>query len=348
MDSTNRNNLSSERVQSMSLPFASSFVPATNKLEVVNRISNLTNSGNETLGPGSKEKKSVVMNLAAGLDIPFSTTETKQEIASGIARVLGATWSDECQSVGQTLTLTGLNLLLESAERYISQIGSESRPNPGGNNFQTELEEIAPVVKRNSPRLMDGETCVNEMKNLGHSQWRQPEWHGFYFEMKARNALVAKLGGGPEKVLNTAFDYVRNHVWDLKVHSNNQSTGARNPSCQLNDKQSFREAAKVSGVGLIVLSGISIRDSEFAAWHRQFRGRPPKEGGRPLVRRFESESLDFYFFKNEDEVRKAEELQILKNFAQGRQQSGSLRNPKFLLNTTLAMDSEYHRLGYEF
>ena len=66
------------------------------------------------------------------------------------------------------------------------------------------------------------------------------------------------------------------------------------------------------------------------------------------MRRFESESLDFYFFKNEDEVRRAEELNILKNFAQGRQQSGSLRNPKFLLNTTLAMDSEYHRLGYEF
>ena len=64
----------------MSLPFANSFVPATNKLEVVNRISNLTNSGNETLGPGSKEKKSVVINLAAGLDIPFSTTETKQEL----------------------------------------------------------------------------------------------------------------------------------------------------------------------------------------------------------------------------------------------------------------------------
>ena len=348
MASNDRRGSSSESVQSMSLSFPNSFVPATNKLEVVNRISNLTNSGSETLGPGSKEKKSVVMNLAAGLDIPFSTTQTKQEIASGIARVLGATWTEECQSVGQTLTLTGLNRLLESAERYISLIGSESRPNPGGSVFQIELDEIAPVVERSFPRLMDGETCVNEMKDLGHSKWKETEWHGWYFEMKALNALVSKLGGEPKKVLRTEFDYVRNHIWDLKVHSNHQMNRRKNPTCQLNDKESFLEAAKSSGVGLIVLSGESIRDLDFAAWHRQFRGKPAKEGGKPLVRRFESESLDFYFFKNEDEVRRAEELNILKNFAQGRQQSGSLRNPKFLLNTTLAMDSEYHRLGYEF
>ena len=337
-----------ENMKSMNLPFINSFVPATNKLEVVNRISNLTNSGRQTLGPGSKEKKSVVINLAAGLDIPFSVAQTKQEIASNIARVLGATWTDECQSVGQTLTLSGLNILLESAERYISMIGSESRANPGGNAFETELRKIAPVVKRYSPRLMDGETCVNEMKNLGHSQWRQTEWHGFYFEMKVCNALVSKLGGGPEKVLNTPFDYVRNHVWDLKVHSNNKRTDGKNTGCQLNDRESFRQAAKISGVGLIVLSGESIRDSEFAVWHRRFRGSTPKEGGRPLVRRFDSESLDFYFFKDEYEIKRAEKLNILKNFAQGRQPDGSPRNPKFLLDTTLAIDSEYHRLRYEF
>ena len=337
-----------ESVKSMYLPSTDSFVPATNKLEVVNRISNLTNAGRQALGPGSKEKKSVVMNLAAGLDIPFSTAQTKQEIASNIARVLGATWTDECQSVGQTLTLIGLNILLESAESYISLVGSESRVNPGGNAFETELRELAPVVKRYSPRLMDGETCVNEMKNLEHSQWRQTEWHGFYFEMKVCNALVSRLGGGPEKILNTPFDYVRNHVWDLKVHSNNKRTDGKNTGCQLNDRESFREAAKVSGVGLMVLSGQSIRDSEFAVWHRRFRGSPPKEGGRSLVRRFESESLDFYFFKDEDEIRRAEKSNILKNFAQGRQADGSLRNPKFLLNTTLAIDSEYHRHRYEF
>ena len=41
------------------------FVPARNKLEAVARISNLTNSGPETLGPGSKEHKSVVLKELA-------------------------------------------------------------------------------------------------------------------------------------------------------------------------------------------------------------------------------------------------------------------------------------------
>ena len=331
----------------MSMSLFDFFVPATNKLEVVNRISNLTNSGSETLGPGSKERKSVVVNLATGLDIPFNPAQSKQEIASTIAARLGATWTQDCQSVGQTLTLTGLNLLLESAERYISRTGTSNRPKTKRSHFEIELLEIGPVVKRSSPRFMDGETCAQEMRDIGHSEWRRTEWQGFYFEMKVCNALVAKLGGGPAKVLNTPFDYVRNHVWDLKVHSTHQRTGKKNPACQLNDKESFREAAKTAGVGLIVLSGESVRDSDFAAWHRQFRGKPAKQGGKPLVRSFESESLDFYFFQNEDEIRRAEELKVLVNFAQGHQPSGESRKPKFILDTRKADDSEFHRLKYE-
>ena len=325
-----------------------SFVPATNKLEVVNRISNLTNSGSETLGPGSKERKSVVVNLAEGLGIPFNPAQSKQEIASNIVAELGATWTEECQSVGQTLTLTGLNLLLESAERFISRTGSSRGRKTKKSNFETELQEIAPVVRRNTPRMMDGKTCATEMRDIEHSDWKKTEWHGLYFEMKVLNALVSKLGGGPKKVWKTEFDYVRNHVWDLKVHSNHQRTGKKNPTSQLNDKESFREAAKSSGVGLIVLSGESIRDLDFTAWHRQFRGQPTKEGGKPLVRRFESESLDFYFFKDEDEIQRAEELNVLQNYAQGRNTGGSSRNAKFLLNTKNGINSDFHRLRYEF
>jgi hypothetical protein len=332
----------------MSMSLFDFFVPATNKLEAVNRISNLTNSGRELLGPGSKERKSVVINLAAGLGVPFSAKQTKQEIASNIAARLGVAWTRECQSAGQTLTLEGLNLLLESAEPFLSRFHQRRKPGLRRKDFQDELLEIAPVARRSSPKFMDGETCVREMKEMGHSQWRQAEWQGFYVEMKVRNALVSKLGGGPAKVGSTSFDYVRNHVWDIKVHSIHQRTGARNPGCQLNDKDSFRTAAKESGVGLIILSGESIRDSKFAEWHRQYRGQPAKEGGRPLVSRFASESLDFFFFKDEDEIRRAETTNVLKHFAQGRQQSGEPRNPKFVLDTRIAMDSEFHRLTYKF
>lgn len=91
----------------------SPFLPAQNKLEVVARISALTNSGPESLGPGSKERKSVVINLAAGFKIPVNEKDTKQEIARKIANYFGRHWSSDYESVGQTLTLKGLNLLLE-------------------------------------------------------------------------------------------------------------------------------------------------------------------------------------------------------------------------------------------
>ena len=102
------------------------FLAATNKLEAVVRISNLTNSGPETLGPGSKEHKSVLTNLALGLGIPFSQDFTKQELAAHLAATLGKTWLPEHESVGQTITLKGLNLLLEAATPRLLQARSES------------------------------------------------------------------------------------------------------------------------------------------------------------------------------------------------------------------------------
>jgi hypothetical protein len=61
------------------------FLSAKNKLEAVVRLSNLTNSGPEVMGPGSKERKSVFENLAKGLQIEFSPSETKQSLAKLIA-----------------------------------------------------------------------------------------------------------------------------------------------------------------------------------------------------------------------------------------------------------------------
>ena len=90
------------------------FVPARNKLEVVARISNLTNSGPETLGPGSKEHKSVVLNLALGMGLTVSENETKQGLAARIVEISGRKWTSACESIGQTITLVGLNLVLQA------------------------------------------------------------------------------------------------------------------------------------------------------------------------------------------------------------------------------------------
>lgn len=97
------------------------FQPATNKLEAVTRISDLTNAGPQVLGPGSKERKSVLINLAIGLGITFSHEFTKQELAAHLARRLGRNWLAEYESVGQTITLSGLNLLLEAATEAVQE-----------------------------------------------------------------------------------------------------------------------------------------------------------------------------------------------------------------------------------
>ena len=88
------------------------FIPARNKLEAVARISQLTNSGPEILGPGSKERRSVLENLAKGLGISPDSYESKQSLADAISKRLGITWDASCESVGQTITLIGLNRLL--------------------------------------------------------------------------------------------------------------------------------------------------------------------------------------------------------------------------------------------
>ena len=95
------------------------FVPAKNKLEAVARISFLTNSGPEVLGPGSKERKSVFINLARGLKINFSESDTKQEIAKKVVVAFGGVWDASCESVGQTVTLIGLNRILKLAEQKL-------------------------------------------------------------------------------------------------------------------------------------------------------------------------------------------------------------------------------------
>lgn len=91
------------------------FKPATNKLDAVNRLSKLTGSGPEALGPGSKERKTVLINLAIGLGIPFSHEFTKLELAAHLANRFGRRWLPEFESSGQTITLKGLNILLEAA-----------------------------------------------------------------------------------------------------------------------------------------------------------------------------------------------------------------------------------------
>ena len=322
------------------------FVPARNKLEAVARISNLTQSGPETLGPGSKERKSVVLNLALGMGLAASDNETKQELASRIVETSGRKWTSECESIGQTLTLVGLNLILQTGYEYFQDLSA--RLSPIQVTLEDELKKISDVVLKKTPRHMDGVSAITEMKEAEFSQWRATEWQGFYFEFKVRPELINQLGGGPKKIGSTSFDYALERTWDMKVHSTSNRHGKKsNSNCALNDAMSMQIAAELGGIGLMILSGEPEYDWDFTRWHKKFRSGSTEEPKKALKKSFESERVDFFFIPSRSRLEIALENGELALFKQGKQPTGEARKIKYSLNFQKALKSDLHVLGVE-
>jgi hypothetical protein len=322
------------------------FVPARNKLEVVARISNLTNSGPETLGPGSKEHKSVVLNLARGMGLAASDNETKQGLAARIVGTSGRKWTSECESIGQTLTLVGLNLVLQTGTEYFQDLSA--RLSPIQLTLEDELMKISKVVLEKTPRHMDGVTAITEMKEAEFSQWRATEWQGFYFEFKVRPELINQLGGGPKKIGSTSFDYALERTWDMKVHSTSTRHGKKsNSNCALNDAVSMQTAAEQGGFGLMILSGEPKYDWDFTRWHKKFRSSSTEEPKKALKKSFESERVDFFFIPSRSRLEEALENGELALFKQGKQPTGEARKVKYSLNFQKALESDLHLLGVD-
>jgi hypothetical protein len=320
------------------------FVPARNKLEVVARISSLTNSGPESLGPGSKEHKSVVLNLAKGMGLAVSENETKQGLAARIVETSGRKWTTECESIGQTITLVGLNLVLQAGFEYFKKLSTNQSLIQL--TLEEELRKISDVVIEKTPRHMDGIDAITEMKEAEFSQWRGTEWQGFFFEFKVRPELINRLGGGPKKVGSTTFDYALNRTWDMKVHSTSNRHGKKSKSnCALNDAQSIQIAADQGGFGLMILSGKPTYDWDFTRWHKKFRSNSDEEPKKALKKSFDAERIDFFFVPTLSRLEEALSSGEMTVFKQGRQPSGEPRKIKYSLNFEKSMLSDLHIFG---
>ena len=325
-----------------------SFLPARNKLEAVGRISNLTNSGPEVLGPGSKERKSVFENLATGFQIQFEPTETKQSLAKLIAQNLGATWSDNCESIGQTVTLIGLNRLLEAAEKKISSSDS-SKIDLSNISLFEEIRQISKIAVEETPLVMDGKTCIQEMKDAEDPRWKQVQWQGFYFEMKMQSALTRTLGGGRKKFANTEFDYVYKNIWDMKAHSVIDSKGkSSSQNAILNDSRAMDLAIGNGGLGLIMLNGLPTYDREFTKWHKDFRGGGPGEPGRTLKSKFVSTGLLMFFIPSKERLQEAIQNREIDLKHQGKNSNGKPRPDKYHLNLNTSKDSDLLVFEHQF
>ena len=323
------------------------FVPARNKLEVVARISNLTNSGPETLGPGSKEHKSVVLNLARGMGLAASENETKQGLAARIVETSGRKWTSECESIGQTITLVGLNLVLQAGFEYFEKL--KEGQSLVQLSLEEELRKISEVVMEKTPRHMDGVEAIMEMKDAEFSQWRATEWQGFYFEFKVRPELINRLGGGPRKIGSTSFDYALDRTWDMKVHSTSTRHGKKSKlNCALNDAESMQLAANQGGFGLMILSGEPTYDWDFTRWHKKFRSGSSEEPKKALKKSFDPERIDFFFIPTLSRLEEALKSGELDLFKQGRQPTGEARKIKYSLNFEKSLKSDLHIFGAKF
>jgi hypothetical protein len=325
------------------------FLPARNKLEAVLRISALTNSPPETLGPGSKEHKSVLINLANGFQIPFDEQLSKQELAAHLATQLSATWDSSCESAGQTLTLIGLNRLLESASRHVAKIQKSQKSSFLEYSLSEEIAKISKIAVDNTPLDMDGKACIEEMKAVEDSRWRQVQWQGFYFEMKVENALIQQLGGGRQKILNTEFDYVLKNIWDIKAHSSLDSKGKNaDGGAILNDSTAMEIAIGNGGLGLIMLSGLPTYSLEFTKWHKSFRGGGSAEPRRVLKSRFVAEELEMYFIPSMNRLEEAVKKNQINLTKQGKNSNGKPRPDKYSLNLKVARDSDLRVFVHSF
>ena len=315
------------------------FTPSRSKLEAVTRISALTGAPPEDLGPGSKERKRALVNLAGGLHLDVNLGASKPDLAEAICKLLGAQWDDACYSTGDTITLVGLNRVLEGAERRIVRRGRVARRLFF--SFREEGLALLGVLADVMPGHWAGRDCVVEMLEAEYAQWAQDEWAAFYFEYKGLPALINAFGGGPKKFANTRFDYALAHPWDLKVHMADSATAP------LNDQVAMNEALEDGrGVGFLVLTGqVEYDKGQFRAWQREFReshGKVAKArvGTPRYVRKskphFVPNLLEAFFVADRAALNAALGAGIMREMKQGRQSSGAKRPPKYSLDLVKA------------
>ncbi|MCR2824408.1 hypothetical protein [Microbacterium sp. zg.Y909] len=328
------------------------FRPARTKIEAVNRISALTNSGPEWLGPGSKEHKRVLVNLAASV-LPGVDTRrlTKTGLGAKLAAAFNVPWGDGAISTGETIRLEGLNALLAGAEEHFGVLGTDL-----AHSFQTPESEgslLAAALKDGLPAgIWDGRSCVEWMTKERLRGANDSEWQGFFFEGYARQVL-AKLPPATSaprvKYGQTVFDFSLNYVWDLKAHTETYSKTTGQPSSGrviLNDEEAVRACVDEQGLGFLVLSGRAIPDTdgEFRAWQNARKGKPsaPSNSGKSRVRKaqFVPLRIESYWIGNSQELDAALLSGVVRPWKQPRQaprlsgESGAERRTK--MEMTLA------------
>ncbi|PKQ14570.1 MAG: hypothetical protein CVT68_11210, partial [Actinobacteria bacterium HGW-Actinobacteria-8] len=332
------------------------FRPSRSKIEAVNRIADLTNSGPEFLGPGGKERKSVFENLVSRGGINISRSLTKTDLGAALAAEFDVVWTPTCGSTGETITLEGLNVVLAGAERRWHSRGIVPQTDP-----IAEAKMLLNILRSEfSDGPWDGRAAVEEMRDDGCSQWRQMEWPGFYYEYRGLRALYNGMerrtwSHPAQKYGVTVFDYAHHYVWDMKAHTESVraevsgETVRGRSTAPLNDHHSTDLCAADTGVGLLVLNGEALVDETkaFDLWHRAVTkdGRARVDQriaaatfSRARKKAFTPLTISAYRWNDMNDVLAARSAGALAFMYQGRQASGAARPAKYALKPNRADD----------
>jgi 5-methylcytosine-specific restriction protein A len=148
------------------------FRAAKDKKDAVERLGVYATGTPSSLGPGSKEHKNLLVDLARALGLEIDEDATKQELAKYISRAYGRSWLPEYESEGQTITLAGLNQLLEIASLNLAKghpgvtsVVEAPRRSP---NWSIEELLLAAelVVDNGGQQLDDSDVRVKELSKI--------------------------------------------------------------------------------------------------------------------------------------------------------------------------------------
>jgi hypothetical protein len=113
----------------------------------------------EPLGPGSTEKRSALEALAAAIGMDLTPISGKVECGKVLAQELDVVWDTSCYSSGETITLEGLNRLIEGA---VSRLETAT----AGQQLTSALATVAEAPK--STPGGSGEDPVRELIEIHH------------------------------------------------------------------------------------------------------------------------------------------------------------------------------------